>query len=153
MDKKAYILAKSYTDNSIKGISGVLAGKNATIKSQEYKDGVNTIVFQWTADDGTVRETQIEVHDGIPDADARISALEEWQDTVDEKLETVDSFDTRITAVEQASSESSEDIQDLSAELQTTSSSIANIGGRMTDVESDINDIKDKIDWTFDFED
>ena len=59
--KQAYVLNKGYTDNSIKGISGALAGKNATIKSHTYKDGVNTIIFGWTADDGTTRETKIEV--------------------------------------------------------------------------------------------
>lgn len=63
---QAYILSKGYTDKSILGITGVLAGKNCTIKSHEYKDGVNTIIFQWTADDGTIRQTKMEVHDGTP---------------------------------------------------------------------------------------
>lgn len=66
MDKKAYILAKTYTDKSIAGTSGALAGKNCTIKSQTYKDGLNTVVFGWTADDGSTRETKIEIHDGTP---------------------------------------------------------------------------------------
>ncbi len=66
MDKKAWILSKGYTDKSILGISGALAGKNCTIKSSEHKDGVTTIVFQWTADTGETRETQIEVFDGTP---------------------------------------------------------------------------------------
>lgn len=63
---QAYILGKSYTDKSILGISGVLAGKNCTIKSTQHKDGVTTVVFQWTADTGETRETQIEVYDGTP---------------------------------------------------------------------------------------
>lgn len=63
---QAYILSKSYTNKSILGISGALAGKNCTIKSSEHKDGVTTIVFQWVADTGETRETQIEVYDGTP---------------------------------------------------------------------------------------
>lgn len=63
---KAYALSHSYTDKSILGISGALAGKNCTIKSSTHKDGVNTIVFQWTADTGETRETQIEIYDGTP---------------------------------------------------------------------------------------
>lgn len=63
---QAYILSKSYTDKSILGISGALAGKNCTIKSSEHKDGVTTIVFQWTADTGETRENRIEVFDGTP---------------------------------------------------------------------------------------
>lgn len=61
---QSYVLSKGYTDKSILGISGVLAGKNCTIESDTYEDGVHTIVFKWTADNGTVRRTSIEVHDG-----------------------------------------------------------------------------------------
>ena len=64
--EQSWVLGKKYTDNSIKGISGALAGKNCVIKSHVYKDGVNTIIFGWTADDGTTRETKVEVHDGTP---------------------------------------------------------------------------------------
>ena len=63
---QVYAMSKKYTDESILGIVGVLAGKNCTIKSHVYKDGVNTIIFQWTADDGTTREEKVEVHDGTP---------------------------------------------------------------------------------------
>ena len=64
MDIVSYILAKKYTDNSIQGISGVLAGKNCTIKSTSKTDGVTTIVFEWTADSGDTRTTSIEIKDG-----------------------------------------------------------------------------------------
>lgn len=68
--EEAYVLARNkankYTDESIQGISGVLAGKNCTIKSSEHKDGVTTIVFQWVADNGNIRETTIQVFDGTP---------------------------------------------------------------------------------------
>ena len=63
---QAWVLGKKYTDNSILGITGALAGKNCTIKSYTHKDGVSTIIFKWTADDGTVRETVMEVFDGTP---------------------------------------------------------------------------------------
>ena len=68
-DVVSYVLSKKYTDNSIKGTSGVLAGKNCTIESSTYESGINTIVFKWTADDGTTRRTTIEVRDGESGSD------------------------------------------------------------------------------------
>lgn len=62
---QAYALSKTYVDDSIRGIVGVLAGKNCTIKSTDKVDGVTTIVFQWTADDGKVKTSQIQVKDGV----------------------------------------------------------------------------------------
>ena len=35
-DVVSYVLSKKYTDNSIKGTSGVLAGKNCTIESKIF---------------------------------------------------------------------------------------------------------------------
>ena len=64
--KKAFVLAKGYTDDSIKGITGALAGKNCTIKSIVKRDGRNTITFEWTANDGTTRESVMIVLDGTP---------------------------------------------------------------------------------------
>ena len=62
--EEAYVLSKSFTNNSIKGITGALAGKNCTIKSTTKADGVTTVVFAWTADDGTEKTTTIQVNDG-----------------------------------------------------------------------------------------
>ena len=62
----AYVLSKGYTDKSILGITGALAGKNCTIESYTHENGVNTIIFKWTADDGTTRRTTVEVYDGTP---------------------------------------------------------------------------------------
>lgn len=62
--EEAYALSKSFTNNSIKGITGALAGKNCTIKSATKVDGVTTVVFAWTADDGTEKTTSIQVNDG-----------------------------------------------------------------------------------------
>ena len=53
MDIIDIALSKKYTDESLKGIAGTLAGKNCTIKSTTKIDGVTTVVFAWTADDGT----------------------------------------------------------------------------------------------------
>lgn len=61
---EAVAVAKKYTDNSIKGISGTLAGKNCTIKSIQKVDGVSTITFEWIADDGTVKTSTMNVVDG-----------------------------------------------------------------------------------------
>lgn len=52
----AYILSKVYTDNSLKGISGTLAGKNCTISKTEEVEGGTNVTFTWTADDGTKKE-------------------------------------------------------------------------------------------------
>ena len=57
---------KEYVDESIMGITGALAGKNCTIVSNTHQDGVTTVVFQWTADDGTVNQDTISVLDGTP---------------------------------------------------------------------------------------
>lgn len=62
--EEAYALSKSFTNNSIKGITGTLAGKNCTIKSATKADGATTVVFAWTADDGTEKTTTIQVNDG-----------------------------------------------------------------------------------------
>ena len=64
MDIIDIVLSKKYTDESIKGITGALAGKNCTIKSATKADGVTTVVFAWTADDGTEKTTTIKVNDG-----------------------------------------------------------------------------------------
>lgn len=63
---QAYVLSKGYTDESILGISGVLAGKNCTIKSiTTSPDGkYNIVTFEWTANDGTVKTSTMEVQNG-----------------------------------------------------------------------------------------
>ena len=60
--EEAYALSLGYTDDSIRGISGVLAGKNCVIK--EIVD--NKVTFQWTADDGTVRTNTMTVDATTP---------------------------------------------------------------------------------------
>ena len=67
MDIIDIVLSKKYTDESLKGITGALAGKNCTIKSATKADGVTTVVFAWTADDGTEKTTTIQVNDGTDD--------------------------------------------------------------------------------------
>ena len=64
MDIIDIVLSKKYTDESLKGITGTLAGKNCTIKSTTKADGVTTVVFAWTADDGTEKTTTVQVNDG-----------------------------------------------------------------------------------------
>ena len=60
----SYILSKIYTDNSLKGISGTLAGKNCTISKTEEVEGGTNVTFTWTADDGTKKNTNIFVKNG-----------------------------------------------------------------------------------------
>ena len=103
---EAVAVAKKYTDNSIKGISGTLAGKNCTIKSIQKVDGVSTITFEWTADDGTVKTSTMNVMDGKDGKDGLNG--KDGQQGADgsdgigiskiEKISTVDLVDTyRIT--------------------------------------------------------
>lgn len=67
MDIIDIVLSKKYTDKSLQDITGTLAGKNCTIKSATKADGVTTVVFAWTADDGTEKTTTIQVNDGNND--------------------------------------------------------------------------------------
>ncbi len=60
----SYAASKKYTDVSIEGTGGVIAGKNCTIESVVKEDGVNTVTFKWTADNGNVRRTTMRVNDG-----------------------------------------------------------------------------------------
>lgn len=57
-------LAKKFTSESIKGITGALAGKNCTIKSVTKVDGVSTVAFEWVANDGTIKTSTMTVADG-----------------------------------------------------------------------------------------
>lgn len=59
-------ILEKYVDDSIRGITGVLAGKNCTIESITKANGRNTVVFKWTADDGTVSRSTMIVEDGTP---------------------------------------------------------------------------------------
>lgn len=63
-DVISYSLNKKYTDESIQGISGTLAGKNCVISDISKVGGTTTVTFQWTADDGTTRTQSMQVKDG-----------------------------------------------------------------------------------------
>lgn len=65
MDVVTYALSRKYTDNSIAGTSGVLAGKNCTIASITPVDGGNLVTFEWVADDSTTHTDTMFVQDGI----------------------------------------------------------------------------------------
>lgn len=61
---ETYALSKKFTNQSISGISGALAGKNCTIQSITEIEGGHRVTFQWTADNGTVRTQTMDVMDG-----------------------------------------------------------------------------------------
>jgi len=63
-DKKVYATSKKYTDDSIEGTAGVIAGKNCTIDSITDITGGHRITFKWTADNGDVRTATMDVMDG-----------------------------------------------------------------------------------------
>lgn len=75
MDIIDIVLSKKYTDKSLQGITGALDGKNCTIKSATKTDGVTTVIFAWTADDGTEKTTTIQVNDGNNDYEDLINRL------------------------------------------------------------------------------
>ena len=60
----SWILSRKYTDDSIAGTTGVLAGKNAVVDSIVKTGNINTVTFKWTANDGTVRTQSMQVSDG-----------------------------------------------------------------------------------------
>lgn len=60
-----YALSKKYTDKTVVGLGG-LKGANCIIKSIEYLNGVHTVTFEWTGNDGTVETDMIEVENGTP---------------------------------------------------------------------------------------
>lgn len=84
MDIIDIVLSKKYTDESLKGIAGTLAGKNCTIKSATKTDGVTTVVFAWTADDGTEKTTTIQVNDGVDGKDTSQDAVLFTEQTLDD---------------------------------------------------------------------
>ena len=57
-------LAKKYTDNSIAGTSGTLAGKNCTIQSIVKTDTGSIVTFEWKSDTGEIQTNQMTVKDG-----------------------------------------------------------------------------------------
>lgn len=59
-----YALSQQYTDISIEGTGGVLAGKNCTIDSIVAIDGGHRITFKWTADNGNVQTRTLDVMNG-----------------------------------------------------------------------------------------
>lgn len=69
--KQAYALSKGYTDQSIEGTSGVLAGKNCQISSiieildEDEKVIGHRITFSWYADGSSIARTDtVDVMDG-----------------------------------------------------------------------------------------
>ena len=63
IDKKAYALANSYTDETVIG-GGAIKGKNCTISKIEDIDGGRRITFNWTLDNGTTKSQTLDVKDG-----------------------------------------------------------------------------------------
>ena len=64
MDIVTLSKAKKYTDSSIAGIDGVLAGKNCKIQSVEDITNGHRITFSWNDDEDVARTVSIDVMDG-----------------------------------------------------------------------------------------
>ena len=93
--EEAYCLSKMFTKKSIEGIVGTLSGKNCTIKSTTKENGVTTVVFEWTADNGDTETEFIQIEDGYKSIDDSVTSEEKlWSsqhisDLLEEKLDNV----------------------------------------------------------------
>lgn len=67
--EEALAVSKKYTDSSIEGTAGVLAGKNCTIQSITDITGGHRITFAWTPDSGDPRTDYMDVMDGTDGQD------------------------------------------------------------------------------------
>ena len=81
MDIISYVLARKYTDETAIQFGG-LKGANCTIKSIVHQDGVNTITFEWTNDQGDKRTSRLEVFDGTPIYDYTVGDTYHYGDLV-----------------------------------------------------------------------
>lgn len=63
MDKVTLAIAKKYTDDTILGGGGI-KGKNCTIYGIQDILGGKRVTFQWTLDDGTLRQQTMDVMNG-----------------------------------------------------------------------------------------
>ena len=64
MDLQTLVAIKKFVDNSIAGISGVVAGKNCTIQSIDEITGGHRITFKWTPDSGSATTSTVDVMNG-----------------------------------------------------------------------------------------
>ena len=62
--EEAYILARKYTQNTVMG-GGAVVGKNVVVKKIAPIDGGNRVTFGYTLDDGTEKESTLDVMDGV----------------------------------------------------------------------------------------
>lgn len=67
--EEAYCLSRMFTKKSIEGIVGTLSGKNCTIKSIAKENGITTVTFEWTADNGDTETESIQIEDGYKSID------------------------------------------------------------------------------------
>lgn len=72
--------AKNYTDETVVG-GGAIKGKNCTIESISKVDGVNTVTFQWTLDNGTVKTGAMQVEDGADAKNIKSAAVDSEPDS------------------------------------------------------------------------
>ena len=64
MDIITLAASRRYTDSSIAGIDGVLAGKNCKIQSVEDITNGHRLTFSWNDDEGVARTSTVDVMDG-----------------------------------------------------------------------------------------
>ena len=64
MDMNVLAVANKYTDDSIKGTSGVLAGKNCQILSSTPIEGGTRVTYVWYDDGEVARQTTVDVMNG-----------------------------------------------------------------------------------------
>lgn len=99
--EQALAISKKYVKETVAG-GGAIVGKNVTVSNVEPISGGNRITFSYTLDDGTGKETSIEVMNGINGADGADgispTIAENADNTDDEyKLDIAGAFGTITT--------------------------------------------------------
>ncbi len=95
MDKKAYLMSKKYTNDSVEGL-GVIKGANCEIDSiTPSADGkYNIVIFGWTGSAGTHMTSQMRVDNG---EDGRSIKSADLDTDLDHKLHLIITYDDDTT--------------------------------------------------------
>lgn len=151
---ESWVLSNKYTDDSIRGISGVLAGKNCTISSIEQDENKNQVItFKWFADDGTEKTDSAIIPSGIDTSTVYVGAEEPTDENVqlwinpygtpDEAITNYENLDNlpKINNVKLIGNSSLEDLDIASSfDLSQTNMSLEILNDTVNELEEAIMD-------------
>lgn len=107
MDFSILAMSKKYTDDSIEGTTGVIAGKNCTIDSITDITGGHRITFKWTADSGESRTSTLDVMNGTDGQNG-----EDGQDGVSPSVSIIDITGGHTVTITDSSGDHSFNVMD-----------------------------------------